>query len=295
MRIIFIGDLHIEESSIQEIKEILEEIFKYGKADGVIQLGDFFDSSRPTPKELEFGTWVISEFKKHYKNVIVLSGTGRHNWLNGVSVIEYLKHLNATPVGITYNTKIDGLNCLFGHFMTNQSKLEYGTAEYTIKQLKKYDLVMLGHQHQPEKLTDKIYHIGSIRYQHWNEVSDKNKQFAILENGKLKLIPLKTPIPMIDVYFPDELSKIKKRSKVRLIIKSWEDYKNWVNDFSTWEKKFVEFKVKKDYGQPNLEIVKALSKKSKSLQQFVAQWFKKIKDKEIVKLLEKKFKEEGLI
>jgi len=50
--------------------------------------------------------------------------------------------------------------------MLNESKLEYGSGRYGIKDLKDYDYVWLGHQHSPETLVEnKIFHLGSeIKY-----------------------------------------------------------------------------------------------------------------------------------
>ena len=115
-----------------------------------INLGDWFDKCRPTPAELKFGAEIVAKLKKKYRTVVLLSGTGRHNWLNDVSVVEFFEHMGITPKGVDFHTEIDGKKYLFGHFFTNKSTMEYGTAEYKISQLKKYDIVLLGHQHQPQ-------------------------------------------------------------------------------------------------------------------------------------------------
>ena len=217
MKTLIVGDIHLEESNLEEIDNIFKEIFTI-KADAVIQLGDLFQFNRPTPKELMFGTSLIIKMKKHYNKVTILAGTGTHDILHGHSVINYLKHLRVNVAGIVYEETIDNLNCCFGHFMTNKSLLEYGSYKYTLTELGKYDLVILGHQHQHQKLTDKIYHLNSIFFQHFNEAIDKYKRLAVIENGKLTFVPLKSPIPMVDVYSIEELDKLDANTKARLII-----------------------------------------------------------------------------
>ena len=56
MRTLIIGDIHIEENSIEEISSIFEKDIFVIKADKIIQLGDLFDKNRPSPKELKFTT-----------------------------------------------------------------------------------------------------------------------------------------------------------------------------------------------------------------------------------------------
>ncbi len=296
MKIIIIGDLHIAEKSIPELKGILGEIFQY-KADRIIQLGDFYDSNRPTPKELEFGTEIINQMKKRYKDVTILSGTGKHDFLNNASVVDYLQHFGVRTPGITYEIEIDGLKCFFGHFMTNKSLLEYGSHSFTVTDLEaKYDLVILGHQHTFQKISDKIYHLGSILYQHFNELKDI-KQFAIIEDGQLYLNLLKTPIPMVEVIIDSPkqikvLDNILPKNKVRLVFPNFELFKKSINNFAEWKNKFNEFKVKLDFKNTQLMTAK---KENKNLQVIVNEWVRKIEDKEVREELETEFKEEGLL
>ncbi|KKL03883.1 hypothetical protein LCGC14_2621680, partial [marine sediment metagenome] len=185
-KILIVGDTHITEKSISEINTIFEKDVFPIKADIIIQLGDFYEKNTPSPAELEFGTELIAKLKKRYKRVVVLSGTGRHDWKNQVSIVSYLKYLKVETPGITYTLEMDNKKIFFAHWMLKQSKLEYGSSRYGIKDLKEYDFVFLGHQHSPQVLLkDKIFHLGSVRWQNFNEASDPYKQIAILENGVL--------------------------------------------------------------------------------------------------------------
>ena len=248
---LIIGDIHLTEESIPEIKEIISEIFSNIRdIDKIIQLGDFYDNNRPTPKELEYGTQLARYLKWMASDTTIISGTGRHDILNNVSVISYLSSLGINAVKGDYIFN----NVLYGHYMLYESKLQYGTGKCGIKDLKKYKYVFLGHQHNPQKLSDTIYHPGSIRYCNWGEVEDKNKQVPLLEDNKLTFIPLTSPIKMQDVHCIKELENLPKRNKVRLVIKSFDCFKKVINQLPKYENKFFEFALKTDFKIEQKEI-----------------------------------------
>lgn len=294
---LFIGDLHIEEKAIEELECISQEIFSY-KANSVIQLGDFYEKCRPSPLELDFGTSIAKQMKKNYKDVTILDGTGKHSVLNGESVTRYLQHLGIKTVGTECDLTIDKQKIKFGHFMTNQSLLEYGTSKYGIKDLKDYDYVLLGHQHSPQVLVEnKMFHLGSVRFVHFNEVDDPYKQIAILENGVLTFIPLKSPTPMIDLvacdfYLEDQLPKINPKTKVRVIIPSFSIFKNSLETIKKYKNKFVEFKVKLDFEKNLVTANNEVTKEKTNLDEIVLGEIRKITDKDVRELLETQFKEE---
>jgi len=294
MKTLILGDSHINEKNIPELTSVFHEIYKI-EADNVIHVGDFFDNNKPTPRELIFGTAVTRELKKLYSDVTILSGNGRHEWLNGAPVIGYLAELGINVEGMELEKEIDGKKCFFGHFMTNESYKEYGSHEYTVADLMKYDIVLLGHQHNPQEIRKgKIYHIGSMFYQHFNEVKDEYKQVALIEDGELKFIPLTSPTPMIDVNSIEELTSAPKKAKVRLIFSSFAQFKREVPKIKEWKDKFIEFKTKLDFdtniARPEPE--KASTKTKKSLEVVLAEELIKIEDKEVRDLLENQFKEE---
>ena len=200
MKKLIIGDSHITEKTIPELEIIFQEIYKK-EVDELIHLGDFYDSKRPNAKEILFGTKWAVKFKEKYKKVIFLRGN--HDKTQNISAIDYLQYLGIKVV----EDYIDENNNFYGHFMTNQSKYEYGTYKYTVSQLAHYNYVFLGHQHSYQELGGHIWHLGSVRYVGFNEVCDKSKY--ILKLGeKLEFIPLKSPIPMVDVKTINELNKI---------------------------------------------------------------------------------------
>ncbi len=292
MQILIVGDLHIDEKSIPEIDTIFRKDILPIKADIVIQLGDWFEKNSPTPAELEFGTELITKLKKRYKKVIILSGTGKHDWKNQVSVVSYLKYLKVKTPGVKYELEVDNKKIFFAHWMLKQSKLEYGTGRCGIKDLSKYDFVFLGHQHIYQELKKgKIYHINSIRFQHFNEVVDSYKRVAILKDGKLTFKRLESPYPMLDVRSLEDLKKLEPgKRKVRLIISKFSDFKNWVNEINNYKHKFNQFKVKLDFDNTKkVELNKSnnLAKtKQNNLLDILRKGIAKIEDKDVKQLLE---------
>jgi len=281
MKILICGDSHISERSIPELTEVFNEILKI-KADRFVQLGDFFEHNRPTPAELRFASSIVKKLKKKFKDVTIISGTGTHDLLHDISVIEFLKELDINAVKGDYVKD----NILFAHYMLHESVLEYGSGKCGIKDLAKYNFVFLGHQHNPQDITKKIFHVGSVRYQNFNEVVDKFKRVAILENGIVKFVPLKSPYPMIDVHSLEELKKIEPgKKKVRLIINSFEQFKKEVNEIGQWRHKFNVFKIKLDFkNMPTTKPEKILSQ-SKKLKEILMEGIKKVKDEDVRKLL----------
>lgn len=298
-KIIIIGDLHIEEKAIEELKDIFQEIFSY-KADAIIQLGDFYEKNKPSPLELDFGTFIAKQMKEKYKDVTILDGTGKHSILNGEHATRYLQHLGIRTVGIEHKLEVDGLKLFLGHLMLHESKLMYGIGRYGVKDLNDYDYVLLAHQHSPQVLVEgKMFHIGSVRFQNFNEASDPYKQIAILENGVLTFIPLKSPTPMIDLvtgdnphYLEDYLPKVEAKSKVRVVISSFSIFKNSLETIKKYKNKFVEFKVKLDFNKSLTTNKVEAKKENNNLDEIMLEEIKKIRDRDVRELLEAQFKEE---
>ncbi|RLG10268.1 hypothetical protein DRN73_08225 [Candidatus Pacearchaeota archaeon] len=294
MKLLIIGDTHIDEQSINELNQILQKDILKLDADECIQLGDFFDSSNPTPKELEFGSYFAFELKKRYKNVTILAGTGRHSSFGGVSITEYLKYIGIKPVGIEYELNRDNKKLLFGHWMTNKSLYEYGSYKHTVTELKqKYDIVVLGHLHlKQDIIKNRLFHLGSVNWKGWNEVIDTYKRLAIIDNGKVKFIKIKNAIPMKDVNSSQELEKQPKGIKIRLIINNIQQYLDYSEHFSKWKKDYIFTYILRTLDEAKVEETSNLITTQK---EFAKNWLKRIKEKEIKNLLIKVFEKENLI
>ena len=278
---LIITDPHIEEKYINELEKTFQEILGLVTKlpeDTLIMCGDYYNSKKPNAKEILFGTKWAMQFKEHFKTVIFLRGN--HDKTQDISAIDYLQYLGINIV----NDYVDEDNNFYGHCFTNESKFEYGTYKYTISQLAKYNRVFLGHQHSFQAIKDHIWHIGSVRYVGFGEVSDKSKY--ILKLGeKLEFLPLKSPIPMVDVKTINELPNIDPNNKVRLVIGSFEQFKREINKISKWKDKFTEFKLKLEFGTEIAKEEKIVDKGKRNLAQLIAQYIEKIEDKDVKELL----------
>jgi predicted phosphodiesterase len=287
MKTLIIGDTHIEERSINEIEAIFEaDIFPLASScQRIIQLGDYYEKNKPTPIELKYGTYLAKRLTCAFKEVIIISGTGEHDLFHDTSVIEYLEAVGVKAVKGDYiENKV-----LYGHFMLHESKLEYGTGKYGLKDLEGYTHVFLGHQHTPQNFNDKVCHVGSIRYQNFNESKDPYKRVLILNSDTNKVTEkiLNSTIPMKDTTNIAELYSLDTRNKIRYICKSFEDYRLNATTLNKIGKKFVQFKIKLDFkDEANKELIASkIETKAINKNEIIKKYIEEINDLEVKKLL----------
>lgn len=277
---LIITDAHIDEKSIADLENIFTEICKY-KADVLVFCGDYFEKKKPTPREIIFGTKWAYKFKQLFKKVILLKGN--HDKTEDISAVDYLKYFGITVV----DDYTDECKNYFGHFMVKGSKLEYGTAKCSLTDLKTKKRIILGHQHSFQKLAKNAFHLGSVRYVNFNESQDKHKFIAKIDSkNEIHFIPLTSPMPMYDVNSIEELSKIKPGMvMVRLIISSFEQFKNEVNAIAKERHKYNTFKLKLNFVKKTKVNMQSSLVKTK-LKDILKAGIEKIKDKDVKQLLE---------
>jgi len=292
MKTLIIGDLHIDERSIPEITTIFDNdiipLVAGSHFDRIIQLGDWFHYNRPTPLELKFSSELVQNLQVYFKEVIILSGTGEHDLYHNESVISHLASIGAKTVKGDYIED----NIFYGHFMLHESRFAFGTGRMGIKDLAKYKYVFLGHQHSPQELTMKMFHVGSIRYCSFNEVNDK-KEVMILQDGLIANIELKAPIPMVDILDVTKLEALAPMTKVRVIFNSFDEYKKNASYVNKMGKRFFQFKIKMNFEEAkklDQSFIKLDSTKSNK-NNLIQSYIDKIEDKDIKEMLDKQFKE----
>lgn len=279
-------DSHISEDSLLELEEIFKEICRT-KGDLLVMCGDFYENSKPTSKELEFGTKWAYFFKKLYDKVVFVKGN--HDKDRDGSVIDYLQYLGIEIV----NEYIDEERTFYGHFMTNESLYEYGTAYKKVSELTDYKFVMLGHQHSFQVLFKRIIHPGSIRFINFNESKDECKYYMMkFHQSEWQKIKLGSPIPMQDFKSIKELAKQKNKNiKARLIISSYKQYKEEINTIEEYKNKFKSFKLKLDIQDRVIETNNnIIIDKKKKLEDIIREGIEKVEDEEVKKLLKEALK-----
>jgi len=196
------ADPHISEDSLLELEEIFTEICT-AKGDLLIMLGDYYESSKPTAKELEFGTKWAYFFKKIYKKVVFVKGN--HDKDREGSVVDYLQYLGIEIV----NEYVDDEGIFYSHFMTDKSTYEYGTYYKKISELKKYNFVMLGHQHCVSEDTQILTESG---WKYHTELKSTDEIATV--NMKKKQIEYQ---PILDIHkynYNGKLLEFEKRALV---------------------------------------------------------------------------------
>jgi DNA repair exonuclease SbcCD nuclease subunit len=275
-KIIF-TDPHIEENALEELELIFKEIFKY-QADMLIMIGDYYDKRKPTTKEILFGTKWAYFFKKKFSKIIFVKGN--HDKTQDISAINYLEYIGIECV----DDYTDEQNTYYGHFMTEKSLMEYGTHEKTLAELRQYSYVLLGHQHSFQELAPNIYHLGSCRYINFNEAKDDGKYIILNYNNSWDRRKLMSVIPMIETSSIKELPNIQANTKVCMVINSYQQFKNEINELNKWKEKFIELKIKLNFKVETTNIQEAKQEQRK-LEEVLRQGIGKVQDQDVKDLL----------
>jgi len=226
--ILLFGDLHITQSSLKECTLILEEIGmlanKYN-VDTLINLGDTFDSLKPTSVELDvFATFI----RRLNKKIIILAANSHESESEERSI---LNHYGILSNNVTVVKEFKDGNHLFcGHFSIKESANNYG-AKLSKEEFKNYLYVFLGHIHSYQLIKPNIVHLGSSRYVSFDEAKDKQKIVALItgydtEVEKVHFMKLKSPIPMVQL----ELSKNEEKRPILVIDNEALDSKSSISE-----------------------------------------------------------------
>lgn len=283
--ILALGDIHLKKSSLNEVKEIMEEVY-YSQADKITEvwfLGDVINQSekKPNPEILEYITKVFVDIINTGKTVVICIGN-HEAFSDNSSTLDYLKHLGVRLIYHHGVIKVEKKEIYLGHHFTSESDPHFRDMRYKIKDLEKYDLALLGHDHKYQEFRDHVICLGSVRRIVFSESEYGSPKYLKIDSQMLKITPceVKNAIPMVDISNIKKVAEIDSQTKVRLIFKSFEDFIANVNKLKDLEKKFVEFRVKHDYKQ---KIEKKATKKvkTKTFEESFQKYLKTIKNKEV--------------
>jgi len=275
MNILLFSDLHITKESLEECREILREIvnlcIEY-KINKIINLGDTFDSYKPGSAELDLFSQFIVDCGKP---IVLIAADSHESTTHEESILNHLGMLN-NSIRIVKSYE-DGEHLFCGHFSIKESPKNYD-AKLSLKDLKKYKHVYLGHIHsfyQKEHITG----IGSCRFVSFDEANDTKGIILITDykgvNEKHTFIPLKSPIPMVQLdlckkkenkldswdqaqkkvpkkgFFAQNssnfealcqyLDKLKPKTKVKVLIHDFKNYHNFLDVEDKYKQKFIKF------------------------------------------------------
>jgi len=281
------GDLHIDEPSIPEIKEIFKEIYFNKDYKRVVFLGDIFNKKKPTPKEVDFFTWLVTEMlKKGAVDIVV----GNHDESSTTcSALDYVRHIGVTMHRGESCVLLGNFKLGIGHFFTDKGDEFCRNELHKVSDLStKYSLTLLGHDHRFKQLADNVYHLGSIRRKSFNELEYGKPKYAEIdsETGLCRFYDIISAIPMYEVTSVKEALKTDSKAKLRLVFSSFDDYLASVNQLPELKNRFEAFKVKHNYTQ-KVEKKTTSTQKGRSFSDIFAKFLKEtVKNVKVKSLIE---------
>lgn len=287
-QILLLGDIHADRTSLEEIQEILNEVFfsQREKFEEVWFLGDVINQNekKPHPLVLDWLTKIMLDISKTAKIIICI---GNHETLSDdVSTLDYLYHLGVQIVRHHGTVVLQNRTIYLGHHFWNESDIHYRDMRFKVSELsKKYDLCLSGHDHQYKEYKKNVINLGSLRRVSFAEASYGIPKYGILslkstQSITFKAYDVQSAIPMQDICSIKDALKINPRAKIRLVFKNFDDFIANVNNVNKLEKRFVEFAVKHDYKTITKKENKKI-KKSRSFEESFSKYLKTIKNEEV--------------
>lgn len=292
-----LGDLHYREKDDEECNAIIQEIIALRKKtskmeDSVfLQLGDLCHSNTLNTFEQYRLTGMAHDIACNFKYRLIIDGN-HDKYKDGLSITSFLQYLGFqhwSDDTIWHSPQGD---ILLGHYFTEGSSSAFGKYRYSMNEMraKNFDIGLLGHQHDYECLirneAQTLIHQGSARYVSFAERHPK-KYFGLIRNSELKLIEIKSVIPMYDrVASLEALRSIPKKAKVRYFFNSYEQLVKEIDEVTKLEPTFHLFKKYLNFTQEKKVIT--IDNKKHNLHK----WVETIKDERIKKLILESLEEE---
>ncbi len=148
------------------------------------------------------------------------------------------------------NLEFEGLKLIVSHFGIEEADLSsssnYKTGEFSVKDFSsmKDMWIMLGHYHKPQKLTDRMYYIGSPTITRLSEIGEE-KRILLLDTDTNKLESIPTIYPKVsklvfgksDKLDIDHIEESVKNEYTKFILNIPKDY-NFMKDAVSLNSKY---------------------------------------------------------
>ena len=298
MNILLYSDLHLTKSSIFECEAILAELYelktKY-KVDVCINLGDTFDSTKPTSDELD----LFSSFVKRLDCPQIILAADSHESTTPTDSV--INHFGILVEGVEVKKEYKDSEYLFcGHFIFSEAKRSFGATQST-KDYANFKYAFCGHQHTFEEVAKRRYQLGSCRYVDFAEAQDEHKFVAIITNyqtihEKVNFIALTSCIPMTclrlskngvsvattldKIARPEQPSKeiqavldaLAKNTKVKVIIEDFDSFRQFLPLVNKYTAKFDVFKYETKFEVVSINNQKKQDTEIKNFKDSLNQW-----------------------
>lgn len=274
INILIFSDIHIDKKSLEECKIILEEIKTLcitNNINRVISLGDNFDRLYPEPECQDLFSQFIKDLDRE---LIIIVADSHESETKKESILNHYSILYGKVK--TAKSYIDD-NMFFGHFAVKESRKGFGSKVST-EDLKQYRKVFLGHVHSFERFGE-IYQLGSSRFVNFDEKDDKKVVAIIKDFGDqketLNFIELETPYTMKQFDINGNLKEtlsildgLDSKTKVKIRILNFDDFKNYINEEKRYEQKFFKY-IRENKFETNKVEVKSDVKPEKTKESFL--------------------------
>jgi DNA repair exonuclease SbcCD nuclease subunit len=236
-KIMVVGDLNVDapkeynyekgnyilDGCINTLKWIFRKaIFK--KVDMIFFLGDIFHKKDKIPNRIKNA--IVEVFSDNDIKKFIIAGNHDfsddgestiyflHPWSDIVDVNRVTHRCENKRIGmIPYNTDEgiskqlikwkDKVDIVLGHFAIHGCSftgIDYYDSGIDLDILDKFPLVIAGHIHKFQKISDNIIHLGSMYQTNWGEVGE-DKYIAVVENTEVEFIELPKYINRVDMKF----------------------------------------------------------------------------------------------
>lgn len=221
--------------------QVMEGILKYAQNTGcrVVFGGDLFNRRLLVPSDVFHMTYELIAAYDKVTQYYLVGNHDMYTWNPEATILRSWSHLPQVniitdvtgvfaggdvdiimvPHGALIPTRptTDGYKVLLTHYGVNEARL--GPKDFrmksdlTVKQLKalNYDLIMLGHIHKPQSLTEDIIVMGSPMAHSFHEANEE-KYFYVLDCKTKELVAHKTGAPKFlthEVKTKTQLKKLK--------------------------------------------------------------------------------------
>ena len=241
-------------SCVTKLYSDLRTLYRQHKCDALVDLGDTFDDRNsidvPTLRtvltglawlpENELNTRVIGNHDQFLRDNEIHNGPVlAHKFHNVISDREIIAVDGAKLFFCAYpkdhaelavwlkneSSKVRCRKILFGHFQVRGAYLNSVQTTTGIPQeaLNGFDLVVLGHIHQPQQVNERIYYVGSPFQQDWGEAGQKKRVLIVdTEDATAISVPLEGYPEYQLVSLPEfkKASQAATENRYRVVLKN---------------------------------------------------------------------------
>ena len=208
-----IGDLHIKESRLEDIKVGIEcikaHVLKGKHYNQIILLGDLTDKT-PTIKERVYVTQFLSFLKENTDELVVIQGTAGHDYdksgMYNLEDIRMLMGFKATP-----EYKVGKL--VFLHEELKGAVYANGMRVKSDREVDNSLIYVAGHIHKPQDF-DNIHYVGSIFKVSFAEADDTKRILEIDDDNNFDYIDIDS-VPMHQIDLVGKAGVVKASNTIK--------------------------------------------------------------------------------